>query len=271
MRSPGEAGRPAVWAGRFYPADPAALAAEVARRIGDPAGARPAIGAMAPHAGYVYSGGIAGRTFARVAVPAEVVVIAPNHTGAGPAISVLARGSYRMPGADVPIAEPLARAILAEHPRASEDAAAHAREHAIEVELPFLVARRPDVAIVPIVLGPVTGAEAEELGRAVARATRGRDVLVVASSDMSHFLPEEATRALDALALAPLLALDAAELLRVVRGRDITMCGVLPAAAMLAFARERGARAAELAGYTTSAEASGDAGRVVGYAGVVVT
>lgn len=264
---------PAV-AGRFYSADPSALRLDVSRRIGDAAAAAPALGAMAPHAGYVYSGDTAGRTFALLQVPRRVIVLAPNHTGRGARISVVASGAFRVPGADVPIDEDLARACLAEIEDAREDTRAHELEHAVEVELPFLLARRPDVQIVPIVLGRVAEGEAVKMGAGLARAidaAAGReDVLVLASSDMSHYLPDERTRQLDRLAIDQMLKLDPGGLYRTVCALDITMCGYVPATAMLACALARGGGAAELAAYATSGDAFGDTERVVGYAGLLV-
>jgi AmmeMemoRadiSam system protein B len=258
---------PAV-AGRFYPGDAKTLAADVARFLGDVSGARPAIGIVAPHAGYMYSGEIAGKTFARVDVPARAIVLAPNHTGRGAKIAVVAEGVFELPGGGVPIDAALAARVLAEVPGAAADARAHEREHAVEVELPFLRARRPDVQIVPIVLGGLSEEEAIAVGEGLARAAP--DALVVASSDMNHYLADDVTRAIDRKAIDRLLALDARGLYRTVRDDGISMCGVLPATAMLACARARGAAKAELAGYATSGDAFGDRDRVVGYAGVIV-
>jgi len=265
---------PAV-AGRFYPGDPEELGREVAGYLerGAPDGApRKAIACMAPHAGYVYSGGIAGQTFAAIDVPRRVIVLCPNHTGRGRRIAVVAAGSFRVPGADVPIDEELARHVLEQVAGAESDREAHRFEHAIEVELPFLVARRPDVEIVPVVLAGVREQEAIELGKALHRAAQKveGDVLVVASSDMSHFLPDDVTRKIDRTALEPLLAFDPSGLYRTVVDNDISMCGFIPATAMLSFAREASAGAPELVGYATSGDAFGDRSRVVGYAGVVV-
>jgi MEMO1 family protein len=265
--------RPAV-AGRFYPGDPADLDRAVRAFLdgGKDGPPRPALGVMAPHAGYVYSGGVAGQVFSRVEVPARVVVLCPNHTGRGTPVSVVTEGAFRIPGADVPIDTDLARAILDEVPAARADRAAHRDEHAIEVELPFLLARRADVAIVPIVLSGLGEAETVRLGvglyRAIARA--GGDALLVASSDMSHYLPDAEAREVDARALEPLLSFDPAGLYRTVREHDISMCGFIPATAMLAYCREAGAGRPELVGYATSGDAFGDRDRVVGYAGVVV-
>jgi MEMO1 family protein len=259
---------PAV-AGRFYPGDAAELRAEVVRLLGAPAPA-PALGAVVPHAGYVYSGKIAGATFARLAIPSRVVILCPNHTGRGARVSVYAEGAFRIPGAEVPVDAALAARILAEVPGAAADVRAHEREHAIEVELPFLVALRPDVHIVPIVLGGLDGPAAARGGEGLARAIGSDDALVVASSDMSHYLPHDVASAKDRLAIERLLAVDPLGLHAVCEREEITMCGVLPATALLAYARARGVDRGELVGYATSGEAFGDYRSVVGYAGFIL-
>ena len=269
MPAPGTR-QPAV-AGRFYPGDGDALAAEVSRLLGDTGRAARAVGAVVPHAGYVYSGGVAGKTVAALEVPGRVVVLAPNHTGRGKRISVMSRGAYRIPGAELAVDAELARRILAEVPGAEHDVDAHEHEHAVEVVLPFLHARRPGVKIVPIVLGGLDAARCDETGRGLARAIGTDEVLVIASSDMSHYLPDAEARRRDQLALGPLLQRDGAGLLRTCRDNDVTMCGVVPAAVMLAYAHASGASDARLVDYATSADASGDTSRVVGYAGVVVS
>jgi len=265
--------QPAV-AGRFYPADASRLAAEVSGFLADAHAerSRRAVAVMVPHAGYVYSGGVAGRVFAGVEVPNTVVVLCPNHTGRGARIAVAPHGAWRLPGGNIPIDSELAAEILARVPDARADAEAHRFEHAIEVELPFLLARQPALKVVPIVLGHLSAAEAISLGEQLDQAVRavGRPVLVVASSDMSHYLPDSETRAVDRVALEPLLALDPAALYRTVADNDISMCGFIPATAMLAYARAVGAGAPELVGYATSGDAFGDRERVVGYAGVVL-
>lgn len=265
---------PAV-AGRFYPGDSDRLAAEVDELLAA-AESRPRelVAAMAPHAGYVYSGGVAAEVFAAAEVPERIIVVAPNHTGRGPRISVFDGEAYQMPWGPVPIDRELAAAVLAEVPGASADADAHDGEHAIEVELPFLHARQPNLRIVPIVVGYISEAAAIELGRGLHRAVNRVDaagsVLVIASSDMSHFLTDREARAIDQIALEPLLAFDPSGLYETVRERDISMCGFIPATAMLAYAELAGARAPELVRYATSGDAFGDRSRVVGYAGVVM-
>jgi len=265
---------PAV-AGRFYPAGADQIAAELARMMPPADRARTAAAVMCPHAGWVYSGAVAGHVLSLVRVPRRVVVLCPNHTGRGARVAIDVSGAWRTPVGDVPIDEELAAALVAEcHGLrdARADRAAHAHEHAIEVLVPMLRARQPDLRLVPVVVGPLAAGECTALGEALARAVAqmGEDVLVVASSDMSHYLPDAETRRRDRLALDALLAGDEARLLATCREHDVSMCGVRPAAAMLAYARARGAAAPELVDYATSGDAFGDRSSVVGYAGVVV-
>jgi AmmeMemoRadiSam system protein B len=265
---------PAV-AGRFYPGDPDTLAGEVAQFLaaGEHGPPRKVTGVMAPHAGYVYSGGVAGEVFGRIQVPERVIILCPNHTGRGTRISVWASGSFRMPNGEIPIDDELAAAVLREDGMAQEDHAAHRHEHAIEVELPFLQARQSKLRIVPIVLSGLDAEESVALGEALHRAAASveGDVLVVASSDMSHYLPDTQARKIDRIALEPLLAFDPEKLHHVVHDNDISMCGYIPATVMLAYARAAGATKPELISYATSGDAFGDRSQVVGYAGVLVS
>jgi len=266
--------RAPVVAGRFYPTDSAALRGEVPRHLGAAGAALPrrAHGVLAPHAGYVYSGPVAAKVFAAVQIPERVIVLGPNHTGRGARIAVVARGRFRMPSGDVPIDEALAAAILAEAPNADDDDTAHRGEHSIEVELPFLQVRQPAVKIVPIVLGGLDEREAIDFGEALYRAACriGGDVLVVASSDMSHYLPDARAREVDQVVLDRVLAFDPSALYRTVVDKDISMCGFIPAAVMLTYARRAGAGKPQLVGYATSGDAFGHRERVVGYAGVIL-
>jgi AmmeMemoRadiSam system protein B len=258
-------------AGTFYPEDADELQRDVAYRLARAArNPRRHLALMAPHAGYVYSGDVAAKAFADTDVPQRVIVLAPNHTGLGKRGAVWAKGAFVLPGYEIPVDEPLCAALL--DARLVFDKEAHRREHALEVELPFLRARRPDVRVTPIVLGGFDGDECVEIGQRVAAAVKklGEEVLVVASSDMNHYLDDETTRAIDQRALEPLLKLDALGLHDRVRDEEITMCGVLPATAMLAYANARGATRAELIAYGTSADAYGDTRRCVGYASVVI-
>ncbi len=257
-------------AGRFYPGERDRLALEVAALIGRPPDpALPAIGVLAPHAGYVYSGAVAGATYARVGVPARAIVLCPNHTGRGANASLWPDGAWRTPLGRVPIDPELTEGLRA-CPLVEDDRAAHLGEHALEVQLPFLQARRPDVSIAALCLGSLDASECEALGRVVAEVVKARPALIVASSDMSHYLPAELAREKDERALARLLALDWRGMHELVHREGISMCGVIPATVMLAAARELGARTAELVRYANSGDVSGDRRSVVGYAGAIV-
>jgi hypothetical protein len=263
---------PAV-AGRFYTRRPRELSAEVEAllaRSGPAAAPRPALGILSPHAGYVFSGAVAGATWARVEVPDRVVLLCPNHTGRGARVSLWPGGAWRTPLGPVPVDAPLTADLLASG-LCTADRDAHLLEHALEVQLPFLQARRPGASIAALCLGPLDFARCQALGRAVARAAGEHRALVVASSDMSHFLPAAAARRKDRLALDRLLALDARGLFEVVEREDISMCGFVPATVMLVAALEQGARGAELVMYRTSGDVTGDDRSVVAYAGALVT
>jgi AmmeMemoRadiSam system protein B len=259
---------PAV-AGRFYRDDAAGLAAEVDGFLAAGGEEAPALGLVAPHAGYVYSGAIAGAGYARVRVPERVLVLGPNHTGLGVPAALWPSGRWRTPLGDVPVDADLT-AALAASPEVEPDAEAHRFEHALEVQVPFLQRARPDVRIAALCLSHLSFPGCERLARAVAAATSDPPALIVASSDMTHYLPAETARALDRRALERILALDPEGLHEVVHRERISMCGVIPATVMLLAARLRGATRAELVRYGNSGEVNGDLRRVVGYAAVVV-
>jgi MEMO1 family protein len=235
----------------------------------------PAVGVIAPHAGYRYSGPTAAHVFARVEVPAAVVVLAPNHTGLGRARaggSVYAQGVLRTPAGDVPVHEELAAALLAQCDLLADDPLAHEREHAVEVQLPFLLARRPDVRVVPIVLGWTDWPRTRQLAEALAEVLRRwpEPVLLVASSDMNHYEGVAETAAKDGLALDQIVRLEAEQLLGVTARHQVSMCGRAPAAAVLHAARLLGATRADVVHRSHSGTVTGDDDRVVSYAGVIV-
>ncbi len=266
---------PAV-AGRFYPDDSDDLRAEAQGYLSqDNSTKQPplrALGCIAPHAGYVYSGHVAGAVFARVEVPRRCIVLCPNHTGVGRALAVMSEGAWQTPLGNVPIDAALAGALKQRFPELQEDATAHRAEHAAEVELPFLLLRQPELRFVPIALGTGQFEVLEQLGKALADvvAAQSDPILIVASSDMNHYESDAVTRAKDHRAIERILTLDPRGLFDVVTQQDISMCGFGPAVVMLTAARQLGARSAELVKYATSGDISGDRDRVVGYAGVAV-
>ena len=273
--------RPPAVSGRFYPSDPAELRATVATLLADARSAvrpsdRPAVGVIAPHAGYIYSGRTAAAVFAQVTIPGLVIILAPNHTGLSDAeggVSLWEAGAFRTPLGDVPIEAELAQALL-EISRGvvSVDHEAHRAEHAVEVELPFLQMLRSDVRIVPLVLAWDSWEPARQLGDILARLVRaaGEPVLLLASSDLNHYEPAAVSEAKDARALEAVTALDGDELLARCKRERISMCGRGPAAAVIAAARALGATRADVVDYRHSGWVSGDNARVVGYAGVVI-
>jgi AmmeMemoRadiSam system protein B len=261
--------RESVVAGRFYPAERERLAADLEHFLAGSEPPQPAIGVLAPHAGYVYSGAIAGAVYARVEVPAQAIVLCPNHTGFGRPVSLWSDGAWCTPLGRVPVDGALVSTLVTS-PLVEPDRAAHRYEHALEVQLPFLQARRPDITIAPLCLGPLDLEDCRTLGQVVAAAARG-GALVVASSDMSHYVPAGEASLRDGHALERLLALDADGLYRTVRREGISMCGVVPATVMLFAARALGATEAKLVRYGNSGETNGDLERVVGYAGVTVS
>ncbi len=267
---------PAV-AGRFYPGDADELQSEVQAYLAptdskDSAPIR-AVGCIAPHAGYIYSGHVAGAVFARIEVPELCIVMCPNHTGIGRALSVMSEGAWETPLGEVAIHDGFASALKGRFPALEEDAAAHRAEHAVEVELPFLQALQPQLRFVPIALGTGRLEVLEQLGLALAEVIvqHGEPVLMVASSDMNHYESDAVTRVKDHKAIERILTLDPRGLHEVVTQQDISMCGYGPTVAMLTAARQLGAKSADLVKYATSGDVSGDRDMVVGYAGVVIS
>ncbi|MBP2682552.1 MAG: hypothetical protein H6Q79_591 [Deltaproteobacteria bacterium] len=261
---------PAV-AGQFYPGTASGLSRALLTLTREVKDRLQAIGVVVPHAGYVYSGAVAGEVFSSIRVPERAVLFCPNHTGAGADAAVMSRGAWRMPWGDVPIDEELAARLRTACPLLREDASAHAREHSLEVQLPFLHRFRADVRFVPVALGRLSLEECRDLGESVADAIAGdaERPLLVASSDMSHYVPDAVARKKDGMAIDRMLALDPEGLYRTVRTERISMCGVLPAAVVLFAARRLGATSARLVKYATSGDVSRDLDQVVGYAGLV--
>lgn len=266
--------RPAV-AGYYYPADPGALAAAIDAwtRAGAVAPPRAARALVLPHGGYRHAGAIAGAAVAMVGIPRRCIVVGPSHTGRWMPWSLMASGAYRTPLGDVPIDARCADTLRARCPFLEPDAWAQAGEHAIEVLVPFLQRRGPpDLTIVPVIMGSEDAEQRARLATALAQAVRMQEerVLLIASTDLSHYEPRARSAAKDRMILDRLLSLDGPGLLRVAREARALMCGDGAAACVLEAAAMLGARSARLAAYGTSADAGGDPDSVIGYAGVVI-
>jgi AmmeMemoRadiSam system protein B len=262
---------PAV-AGQFYHANAERLESQVAEYVEPKAKREHAKAVLCPHAGLIYSGPVAGAVYSRIVFPDTFLLLGPNHTGLGAEVAIMAEGQWEMPTGTLSIDERLAARIVQNVPLAVRDARAHAFEHSIEVQLPFILHFSKDVKIVPIAVMTGSLDDLRAIGEGLAKSVRevAYPVVIVASSDMSHFIPDGDARRKDRMAIDRVVALDPEGLFSVVRKEGITMCGYMPAVIMLAAARALGAREARLLKYATSAEVSGDYENVVGYAGVIV-
>ncbi|MFH1416226.1 MAG: AmmeMemoRadiSam system protein B [Elusimicrobiota bacterium] len=263
--------RKASVAGMFYPAIPDTLYKEVDKYlVRSEAELVKAI--IVPHAGYVYSGKVAGLTYSQVIIPDTILLVGPNHTGLGAAVSVMDTGKWSIPGKDIEIDEDISAKLLSYSSYAQSDTMAHLNEHSLEVQLPFLYRINPAVKFVPITIGTHDINVIEDVGAAFSKIIEesDKDILMVASSDMSHFISEQEAEKYDRMAIEKIEALDYRGLMEVVERENISMCGAVAAAVVLKACVDLGAGSAELVHYNTSAEASGDTGRVVGYAGMKI-
>ncbi len=265
--------REPVVAGQFYPGSPGRLRSTVEQLLGERGAAGETIGAVMPHAGYVYSGAVAGATAARIKCKKTIIIMGPNHTGQGSPFSIVTEGFFLTPLGKVKINSALAKRMLAGSKYLEEDERAQRDEHSIEVQLPFFQVLREDVEIVPLVLAPVGFAEHVRVGREVAAAVAEdrNEVVLIASSDLTHYEPRAIAEEKDRQAIAAILELDEKKLRERVERLDISMCGWVPVVSLLAASKELGAKKAVLIEYRTSGDVSGDFSSVVGYAGIIIT
>ncbi|MDM7998186.1 MAG: AmmeMemoRadiSam system protein B [Acidobacteriota bacterium] len=265
--------REAAVAGQFYPAEPEALRAAIEAYVQKPSSLLDAKGVVVPHAGYIYSGKVAGEVFSSVRLPDRMILLGPNHTGRGAALALAPAAEWDMPFGPACIDEALNRELLAGCPELKEDAAAHRFEHSLEVQIPFLQALQPDFRFCAICIRTIDLDVLESLGHAMARVIRARKkpVLLIASSDMSHYESSDSAARQDQFAIDQMLAVDPPGLHSVVLEKRISMCGFAPAVAVLTACRDLGALQGKLIRYTNSGEASGEYDRVVAYAGIAIS
>ncbi len=264
--------RPPAVAGRFYPSDPQELAHQIGEYVSGATKKARALGCVVPHAGYMYSGGVAGAVYSALEIPARCILLGPRHYPQGQPMAILSEGCFETPLGEARIDAALAGELARACPLLREDAVAHEREHSLEVQLPFLQQIAGDFRFVPVVLATDRYGAMEELGRAVAAVVKAQSepVLVIASSDMNHYESDAITRAKDRRAIERVLALDPRGLYDTVRREGITMCGYAATVAMLVAVRELGAKEATLVRYATSGDVTGERDEVVGYAGIVI-
>jgi len=264
--------QPAV-AGYFYPGTKEELERELASFLSSTKEKTRATAIVVPHAGYMYSGHVAGEVYASIQLPDTFIILCPNHTGAGSDFDLYPDGEWLTPLGSVKVDAELSQALLDLFPRAKKDGRAHLREHSLEVQLPFLQYLRGDFRFVPLCIRQFHYDYLQELGHALASiiSNSGREILIVASSDMTHYESQESAHRKDRLAIEQMEKLDARGLYDTVHRFDISMCGYLPATATLIAAGELGAQGGKLAKYATSGDVTHDYQQVVGYAGLVIS
>ena len=266
--------KPAV-AGYFYPSEKGALLRALEGFIDGLAEPSQASAIIAPHAGYLYSGGVAGAVFSRVVIPDTVVLIGPNHTGYGEPYAVDGHSLWFTPLGEAEVDTVLADALVKKSRYLERDAVAHTREHSLEVQVPFIQFLNKDAKIVPITLsGYLDDPAWQDIGEALAEAlteTKGAErPLIVASSDLTHYEEQSAAEEKDLYIIDAILALDENGLIDRITEKDVSLCGYGPIITAMIAAKLMGAEGGELVRYTTSGEASRNYAKVVGYAGIVI-
>ena len=269
--------RKAVVAGQFYPGSKNSLLKEVERLVDKKQGCGKvdAMGVFSPHAGYIYSGPVAGKVFSAIKPKSTYVIMGPSHTGLGAPFAISPSDLWRTPLGEVKTDRALADEILRNSKYVTYDELPHAHEHSIEVQLPFLQFIQKGFKFVPMVISYGTIDVYREVGRSLAKSLKvlnmEKDVTIIASSDMTHYEPQESAKRKDSIAIKAMLELNEEELTREVSEFDISMCGYAPAIVMLTAVKELGAKSASLLKYMTSGDITGDYSSVVGYAGIVIT
>ena len=262
---------PAV-AGKFYPAHPRELSSLIAKFTDKNSAVEPVHvrACLVPHAGYVYSGMVAGAVFSRIFLPKKILLLGVRHYPRGESLAILSEGAWRTPLGDAPIDSALAQRLRAACPALREDTVAHSQEHSLEVQLPFLQELDAGFSFVPVVLGTIRFDQLVAVGQGIARVLgeSEEEILVVTSSDMNHYEDDATTRRKDHKAIDCMLQLDATGLYQVCRDEEISMCGLGPAVAMLTAMQRLGVKKGELVRYATSGDVMGDRDAVVGYAGM---
>jgi len=264
-----------AYAGSFYPQEREKIKAQVKGFL---AGAKSektnCLGCVLPHAGYIYSGKTACLTIAGINLPETIILLGPNHSGIGPEFSLLAASCWQTPLGQIEIDQQLSQKILKHCPWVKNESSAHEKEHSLEVELPLLQYFRPDFKLAALTIASNDMGRLKETGQEIAKIiTDGNllgNVLVIASSDLTHYEPLAQAQKKDQLAIEQILQLDEVGLAKNIEKYNISMCGYAPVITMLSCVKKLGAKSAKLVNYSTSADQTHDASSVVGYAGIKV-
>ncbi|TEU04540.1 MAG: AmmeMemoRadiSam system protein B [Candidatus Aminicenantes bacterium] len=265
--------KPAV-GGSFYPGREDALKEMVAGMVDPESEKEKAVCVVSPHAGFEYSGPVAGAVFSSVELPDKFVILGPSHRPIQSRVAIMKEGVWETPLGNVKVESSLAELIMSHSQLIEEDEIAHVHEHSLEVQLPFIQYFKQDVTIVPVCLSyHISFEELEDLGKSIARGIKDfdQDVLIVASTDMSHYVDQSVAKEKDFLAIERILELDARGLYDIVEQENISMCGFQPTTSAVVASKELGAEKASLIKYQTSGDRTGNYSEVVGYAGIRIT
>lgn len=260
---------PAV-AGMFYEKNVPALKKQISQFIIERKEKYKAKAIVVPHAGYVYSGKVAGEVYSSIEIPDLIIIMGPNHTGAGKPISVMTEGAWRTPLGDVKINEPLANEIIKKCPVASKDINAHLKEHSIEVQLPFLQYIKKSFSFIPVVLGDYNINNLQSLSEAIAAVFKDKEILIIASTDLTHYEDAKSAKEKDTFVLKAIEKLDEEDMLKEVENKDISMCGWMPTYVTIKTAKLLGAKKCIIIKYMNSGDVIGDYNKVVGYGGAAL-
>lgn len=266
--------RRAAVAGQFYSASAQRLKQEIKGLIEENACPEEVKAALLPHAGFMYSGKVAARTVSHIKIKENLILIGPNHTGFGTPFSIMTEGLWQSPLAEVQINSKLANSILDKSKYLERDSLAHLHEHCLEVELPLFQYYKSDFQIIPIVVTTEKILTYKEIACAIANAVEEQNikdsVVIIASSDLTHYEPQAQAQKKDKYAIEAILELNETKLIEMVEKFNISMCGWAAVVIMLLAAKLLGASKAQLLNYATSGDVSGEYGSVVGYAGIVI-
>ncbi len=262
--------RKPVAAGQFYPGSKKELNLLIEALKPKPTRKSCAKGVILPHAGYSFSGRVAVATLAQIRAPQNIVMLGPNHSGQGRNFALTSAESWQTPYGKVKVNQKLSKKILDSGSWIEIDSLAHQSEHSLEVELPILQYFFKQFTIIPICCSLADCQTYQEVANQISQGIRNdlKDTLILVSTDLTHYEPDESARRKDRKAIEAIIELDAKKLLKEVDENNITMCGTAPVAIAL-FCLSK-VRKAELILYQTSAEASGDYSSVVGYVGIVL-
>ena len=266
--------RKSVVAGQFYPSSAQDLHAMISSFANKETQKRDIIGAILPHAGYIYSGNVATQTVSGIDIKDNVILLGPNHTNLGAIFSIMPEGIWQTPFGSVEINKKIANLFLNKSRYLEADGLAHQNEHSLEVELPILQYFKKNFKIVPIAINSfnLTFLKdlAKELADVISENNFKSSTIFIASSDMTHYEPQKSAEKKDALAIEAIVALDEDRLARVVKELNISMCGFAPVSVLIKIAKLLGAKGTKLIKYETSGTVSGDLSSVVGYAGITI-